>query len=692
MASLTIKNNSYEPVFQRQQGQGVNYSSTKIIDQSGTYAELGKFVDKGMQIIAQREEADETERVLLAGSRVTKRLADLKLEIETNMQGSNAKNAKALYDQQSEAIIEEEYGKSGIKYKAGEKMFRRNAITTATRGSVWAGEWESNQVEEARKTLFGLAVDDDLNNIISGAMGLQETYMLAKAKAEMLFPAMPKEKKLTLIKGVADKYAQTLVSAAINRNDYETANNIYEYLSSDMSSNTRATLSNAIYKNQEYSEDTAIADALVKANISNPEEARMFIQNNFGGKVKAGFEAFMQAVGMQESGGSYNAVNGRTGASGKYQIMPDNWAAWASEAGLKSDAEQTPENQERVARHKLKQYYEAYGAEGALVAWYAGPANGERWKNGASDAVDANGNHYSWDAKQGNGDEPSIKEYVQSSIGHIGRTNGIGLSAIRMDKIIALAGRMQADIARKQKAESAALFDGAIDVVYKMSQQGLSYAEAREQIRVMAGQNYKLGAELEKAAKFYWGTNDGKASAATVNKLNDMLADGQFNSKEEFLEYAKLQNFNADQLYEANKTYNKYQAGEGVFGYKLDNNIKFQIVGDINDSAAKAQAWEGVTPLLREWIQEELTKNKHTPTVYEIVEKGRELIQKKPVGYVTNRGLLWDSKRQVNISEADYARSGIRNAVEIGDDLFRVDFVNGSSEIMNAAKLETITR
>lgn len=119
-------------------------------------------------------------------------------------------------------------------------------------------------------------------------------------------------------------------------------------------------------------------------------------------------ERFINAIAGQESGGDYNAVNERTGASGKYQIMPENWPQWAEEAGLGANAEMTPENQETVARYKLGEYYDKYGAEGAAQAWYAG--------EGSFDYDEETLNR-----KQGNGDEPSIREYVDSVIQRMGK-------------------------------------------------------------------------------------------------------------------------------------------------------------------------------------------------------------------------------------------------------------------------------
>ena len=136
-------------------------------------------------------------------------------------------------------------------------------------------------------------------------------------------------------------------------------------------------------------------------------------------------EAFINAIGGQESGGNYDAVNGRTGASGKYQIMPENWSAWAQEAGLSADAPMTPENQEIVARHKLGEYYDKYGARGAAVAWYGG--------EGALEYSDA-----ALNKKQGQGDEPSINEYADQVLARMGKTassaGGAGVPTARQAK------------------------------------------------------------------------------------------------------------------------------------------------------------------------------------------------------------------------------------------------------------------
>lgn len=150
-------------------------------------------------------------------------------------------------------------------------------------------------------------------------------------------------------------------------------------------------------------------------DISSVETGDTEITQNATAHEDADREAFINAIAGQESGGNYSAVNARTGASGKYQIMPENWPAWAEEAGLGADAEMTPENQEIVARFKLGQYYDKYGARGAAVAWYGGEgalSYGEEALN----------------RKQGEGNEPSINEYADSIMSRMGQGNEQGRS------------------------------------------------------------------------------------------------------------------------------------------------------------------------------------------------------------------------------------------------------------------------
>jgi hypothetical protein len=133
-------------------------------------------------------------------------------------------------------------------------------------------------------------------------------------------------------------------------------------------------------------------------------------------KGSKGFESFLHAIQAKESGGKYSARNRDSGAMGKYQIMPGNITGsggWDKEAlGRNVSVSQfmgSPQIQDAIARYKLKQYYDKYGAAGAAVAWYAGPGNAAKY-------VASGGKGYN--RRQGN--YPSVSSYARDILRRMG--------------------------------------------------------------------------------------------------------------------------------------------------------------------------------------------------------------------------------------------------------------------------------
>lgn len=160
----------------------------------------------------------------------------------------------------------------------------------------------------------------------------------------------------------------------------------------------------------------AAQDTAALADRDRAVQAQSQQYNQATGSGDASLDEFMSALSGQESGGTsdpVNVANKRTGAHGIFQIMPGNWAAWAKEAGLPSDAPKTAENQRLVARNKLAQYKRNYGSwEAVAVAWYAGPNAAKLYvKNPGADRFSR--------LVQG-GSEPSINEYVSGVMSKMG--------------------------------------------------------------------------------------------------------------------------------------------------------------------------------------------------------------------------------------------------------------------------------
>lgn len=124
------------------------------------------------------------------------------------------------------------------------------------------------------------------------------------------------------------------------------------------------------------------------------------------------FEQFFKSIIQQESGGNYGALGiwlnmdyGRDRAYGKYQVMGNNIPSWSQKyLGRKLTSQQylnDPAAQDKIARGRLKEYFDKYGPRGAAAAWYSGNPN----------------NHMSTRPQNGG---PSIKDYVDQVINRAG--------------------------------------------------------------------------------------------------------------------------------------------------------------------------------------------------------------------------------------------------------------------------------
>jgi len=112
-------------------------------------------------------------------------------------------------------------------------------------------------------------------------------------------------------------------------------------------------------------------------------------------KDPPGLGKFMNAVGKVESGGDYRARNTRSGAFGKYQIMPSNWPSWAKRYLGDRKAKPTPANQERVARGKFKTLYASLHSWRRVAYWWlSGSSRRSGWTPRAKAYVTKVMRHY----------------------------------------------------------------------------------------------------------------------------------------------------------------------------------------------------------------------------------------------------------------------------------------------------------
>lgn len=372
----------------------------------------------------------------------------------------------------------------------------------------------------------------------------------------------------------------------------------------------------------------------------------------------ASVQDVMNAVMGQESSGNAGAVNARTGAYGLFQIMPENWPEWSKQAGLAGADMSDPEAQKKVAAFKLGQYVERYGVEGAFVAWYAGEANGERWRDGAPDAIDGNGGHYSWDAPQGNGDEPSVRQYVQETKARLLGDGKVqeetpAEAQKRKDMIqrnvatrLQVMAKRKAQILENQKVEieqrvAAAVKNGATDVeVLKMRQ---DYAETHpEYQRAMQGQLNQAQISVNKAAEKAL-----QAKSANVLGVKAAIANGQFKSMGDLNNFLGQMGvyFTPPQLAEINHEFDEYSNGTGK--YSPDMAGMKSSIENLAGRKIDGVEWQGVSTAVYPKVQEFREKNGYDPSPAQMAEWGADAVAEQTIAS-TETGKYWGVGKRAN--------------------------------------------
>lgn len=479
------------------------------------------------------------------------------------------------------------------------------------------------------------------------------------------------------------------VGASITNEDYGTMRNIMDKYGSYLTANQRAAFEKVAYDKESSAFERNTAKDLYAKYGDNEEAVRKALEGMKGFSEGGNeFDNLVAAIGGQESGGNYNAKNSRTGASGKYQIMPDNWPSWSQEAGLPAGAEMTPENQEIVARFKLKQYYDKYGARGAAIAWYGG----EGALNYSADAMNR---------KQGNGDEPSINEYADSVLARMGTGHSThNMSQDEQDRIMKQYRTIKADHDRIETYKKNKLFEGIKSEIFSMFNNGTSYSDAMAWATKQAGSDPDKYVTYRNAVTAIYGPqgrsgSSGSGGREAIAKLGSdgkeavisMLEAGRFKSKAEFLAFARSHGATNSNMNSLDKSYDNWLSGAGEYAYDWDGLCKYVMGTSSNDKVK-----QGLKIYGKQWVRTYRAEhNGMNPDESVLVDAMKQAITTRTFGsYVTKPGFLWDSTKTFSGNDALLAKAGIARVEKIADDWYHVTYFDGSDGNVNGGYLDEV--
>lgn len=592
-----------------------------------------------------------------------------------NRKGENALSIPVDYQLKVQELNKQIADKYNFKLKDSINAFNKIVDTDKTNTINNINKYVRGQYEDSALKALDLNVQSIANNgVVNGSPDAFEQTMhqlSGSIKAQLTNLGYDENTIDVQVKKAQQNTAVTMIEKKIADDDLDGANKMINAAASSglidedkiMGYRQKVKKASVVLAT---SDDAAIDEAIGQFDPHDPnlldKVTKALFDKGFGKVAGAMGEPTVEnlkaAVMGQESGGDAGAVNARTGAYGLFQILPDNWPEWSAQAGIPGADMSDPEAQKKVAAFKLGEYAQKYGVEGAIVAWYAGPANGQRWKDGAPDAIDGNGNHYSWDAPQGNGDEPSIRQYMQDVKAKL--FNGgqpqeeTAAQAQQRKELIQrnVATRIQnlrrkeAQTVENQRAEvaekvAAVVANGGTEAdVLKVKQ---DYAATHsEYARAEQDNLNRMQLSVNKAAQ-----NAMKAKENNVLGVKAAIANGQFKSQGELTNFLGEMGvyFTPVQLKQIDDYYASYTNGTGDFAPNMKGMKR--TIESIAGRKIDGVEYQGVATAVYPKVQEYRNKYGTDPSPAQMAEWGADAVSQQAIAS-TKTGEFWGAGRMSN--------------------------------------------
>ena len=652
--------------------------------------------------IERQQENEDKEAILNAMDIFNKSRYNIMYNEESGLMNTKLEGSAGIgqsYSEQIDKARADVLGNIKLHSKKNQLALDHLMYNSAREGFQTVDRWQTKQHEAVIDLRYGNNMQNYtefaqknwsdgqlLDNAIQGAK--LTTDMIYGKRGKEFVEAKTRESVGAIVAGAVD--------ASITHGDYDNSRKLLDRYGSLLNANQRAAFEKAIYAKEEGAFESDLAKRLAGQYGDDEAAVRAALAKEYaysGGEGGDEFSKLMASFGIQESGGDYNAKNGRTGASGKYQILPDNWPSWSQEAGLPAGSEMTPENQEKVARFKLRQYYDKYGAEGAAVAWYSGETNAQRWVSGKTTDVWGN----TWDAPQ-HGNEPSIKEYAKSVTGRAGSTQKRLLNRDEQERIFQDYRREIAANKRIKQYQETQLYNTIKQDIFSMLQNGTSLSDAMAWAEAQAGSDVDRYTSYTNAVKSIYGaggnstsgsSGGGKLGSIGKDALLDMLGSGAFVGKNKayFMAYAANHGATNKEMDALDKGWDDWLNGAGQFAYNW-NDLAKSVMGKNNDANIKAGLIKGGKNFVRVYREQHKGMNPDESLILEQMNK--DITDKVWGSYSKHRDWLPDINIQIKGNNALMYAAGIASVEKVGDDWYHVVWADGTDGNINGGYLDEL--
>lgn len=593
-----------------------------------------------------------------------------------NRKGENALSIPIDYQLKVQELNKQIADKYNFKLKDSINAFNKIVDTDKTNTINNINKYVRGQYEDSALKALDLNVQSIANNgVVNGSPDAFEQTMhqlSGSIKAQLTNLGYDENTIDVQVKKAQQNTAVTMIEKKIADDDLDGANKMINAAASSglidedkiMGYRQKVKKASVVLAT---SDDAAIDEAIGQFDPHDPNLLDKVTQTLFDkgfGKTTGSTgtitkEAFIKAVSSNESSNNDSAVNGDSGAYGRYQIMPENWPEWSKQAGIPDADMSDPEAQKKVATFKLGEYIDKYGVEGAAVAWYAGEGTAAQWvKDGAQANVPGSGGA-GWDKPQySNGNEyPSIRQYVLNTLAEIGggkpQEETAAQAQQRKELIqrnvatrIQNLRRKEAQTVENQRAEvaekvAAVVANGGTEAdVLKVKQ---DYAATHsEYARAERDNLNRMQLSVNKAAQ-----NAMKAKENNVLGVKAAIANGQFKSQGELTNFLGEMGvyFTPVQLKQIDDYYASYANGTGDFAPNMKG-MK-STIESIAGRKIDGVEYQGVATAVYPKVQEYRNKYGTDPSPAQMAEWGADAVSQQAIAS-TKTGEFWGAGRMSN--------------------------------------------
>ena len=273
-----------------------------------------------------------------------------------------------------------------------------------------------------------------------------------------------------------------------------------------------------------------------------------------------------------------------------------------------------------------------------------------------------------------------IDTYNVVGFSHIG---GRELSPTEQKQQLDAYRTFAANRARDKRMAADARFNDWSKNLFAWKDQGVPWEQAMKDAEAWAGNDLDLYKDVKNAVNLVYKIDKAPGSSGGLdygvkNGMKNALSTGQFKNKLDFMEMAARMGASKADYNALAEMYDDWDAGKGEFAYKWSNIKKEVMEGSRLKGGALEAQWNGAQAAGKLFIKEYVNKNHMQPSDYEVIDYCRKALTVEHYGsYVTDHGLLWDSRKELNLSTAQLARAGIKSVEKISDDMYEITYADG---------------